>query len=219
MLSENRQSRPGSPLRAQMRRTSFGGSLPRRRQDWFPTSETSRQSLRFTVSAVKFRISTYSSTLLTVMISTAFTRVGVAVAGGIVGGLVIVGSGVALAGSGVCVGTGERVGGGVRDGNALGNGSVGKGVRVGKSKSNSGVGVGCVPSLVDRIGLATEVGGVRWPSRNRLTNPEQVQQNSRNTSPGIRTLTHGRCWLYAARSLVRYEFSCSKILLSGRYDC
>ena len=80
----NRQSNPGLPRRAQMRKTSFGARFPRRPQDWLPVSETSLHPRRSTGAGLKFWISAYSAGLFTAIISTDLTLVGVAVGGGFV---------------------------------------------------------------------------------------------------------------------------------------
>ena len=54
ILSRKRQSKPGFPRSAQILRISFGSNIPRSRQDWFPTSETSLHPFSSTVALLKF---------------------------------------------------------------------------------------------------------------------------------------------------------------------
>jgi hypothetical protein len=136
---------------------------------------------------LKFRISAYSSTLFTAMITTV--RIAVAVGGA----LVAVGTGDAV-GMGVdvlkavavaCVGDGVPVREGVKLGNDVGtkNVRVGNGVRVGKL--NREVGVASVP----RVGKTSGLGGTSEGARERSKGigARQRQQNKTPSSPGMST--------------------------------
>ena len=187
ILKSNRQSKPGSPLRAHILRISFGWRVPRRGHDWFPVSETSLQPRRSTAAFVRFWISTYSLGLSTKRMSTESPLVGItggceAVAEGCEA--VRVGSAVPVAVGAVCVGRAVPVGGEVSVGSAVEKGCVGNGVKVGKSKSNRSVGVDPPSWLGSITGLETAVEAAPLPQEGKLTSTGQRQQNgstNRNT--------------------------------------
>jgi hypothetical protein len=95
----------------------------------------------------------------------------------VAGGIVCVGSRVAVAGPGVV-------------GNGLGATRVGRGV---EPKPNNAVGVGCVPALVGITGLGVMPEALRAGIiRKRI---EQVQQKKSKNKPGKIIFPSGPCWL------------------------
>ena len=198
MLKAKRQSKPGSPLRAQILSTSFGCRVPRSGQDWLPVSETSLHPCRSTTAFVRFWISTYSIGLLTSMIRTEPPVVGMtggcdAVTGGFVA--VSVGSAVPVAVGEIGVGEAVTVACDVSVGSAVAKGCVGNGVSVGKSKSNKGVGVAPPSWLGKSTGLGSAVAGSRPVKDGRLTRSGQMQQNGSTSRKTKSILPVDPCWL------------------------
>lgn len=120
----------------------------------------------------------------------------------------LVGIDVAVGGGTVCVGMRVAVAGPGVVGSGLGAIRVGKGD---EPKPNSAVGVGCVPTLVARIGLAVSSGMLRDPEGSKLNKPEQRQQNKSSPKEGIRILPACPCWLYFVFSIEINSLICSTI--------
>ena len=133
--------------------------------------------------------------MLTAIISTERILVAVAVGAGFVavgtGEAVALGIGVPVpvAANGVAVKM--PVGEGVRLGNAVGTKAVEVGSGVNVEKWNKEVGVACVPSVGETVGLGERSEGL--PGRSKGIRSEQRQQNASRNRTGIRTLTVRGC--------------------------
>jgi len=132
---------------------------------------------------------------LTAIISTERILVAVAVGSGFVavgtGDAVALGIGVPVPVAANGVEVWVPVGEGVRDGNAVTTKAVEVGSGVNVEKWNKEVGVACVPSVGETVGLGDRLEGLRDCSKGIRS--EQRQQNASRNRTGIRTLTVRPC--------------------------